>query len=278
MTTSEEDDDPYLRHFRRDPLPDAGVRILLLTDRPGDRAAAIIDPIADLLRSLGREVEARVESIAPDGFAHAIARGLAGAHLPLVLLTTADEPWTDAHLRPMVAEIDHCDHVIGRRPAPGWPGVRRWLASLPRRVVFAVPLPDVHSPCRLHRLGPLARIPLQSASSLVDLEILAKATFFGHLIADVDVPPLAATVHNRGSWADLRRLLKEPTFAVPSGPSEEAQGQREADHGPGREDGQRRGDVDHPGSLQDHPTQGAGHLGQGQGLDERLGGVGESLR
>ncbi len=66
----------------------------------------------------------------------------------------------------------------------------RWLASLPRRLVFAVPLRDVHSPCRLHRLEKLARIPFQSASSFLDMEILAKATFLGHLIDEVDVPPL----------------------------------------------------------------------------------------
>ena len=38
MTTSEEFDDPFLRHFQRDPLPDAGIRIILLTDLPADRA------------------------------------------------------------------------------------------------------------------------------------------------------------------------------------------------------------------------------------------------
>ena len=31
MTTSEEADDPFLAHFKRDPLPDAGIRVILLT-------------------------------------------------------------------------------------------------------------------------------------------------------------------------------------------------------------------------------------------------------
>ncbi len=40
----EEFDDPFLRHFRRDPLPDAGIRIVLLTDLPPDRAEEVIAP------------------------------------------------------------------------------------------------------------------------------------------------------------------------------------------------------------------------------------------
>ena len=47
MTTSEEFDDPFLRHFQRDPLPDAGIRIILLTDLHDDRAEAMIAPLAD---------------------------------------------------------------------------------------------------------------------------------------------------------------------------------------------------------------------------------------
>ena len=37
----------------------------------------------------------------------------------------------------------------------------------------------------------LAAIPLQSGSSFLDLEILAKATFLGHLLSEVEIPPLA---------------------------------------------------------------------------------------
>ncbi len=135
-----------------------------------------------------------------------------------MLVTTAEEPWTAAHLTPLLEAIDHCDHVIGRRPAGSWARFGRWLASLPRRLVFAVPLRDIHSPCRLHRLDKLAAIPLQSSSSFLDLEILAKATFFGHLIDEVDVPPIRGPIGSRGWWSDCRRLLRDPrfTFAVKS--------------------------------------------------------------
>ena len=45
MTTSEELDDPFSAHFKRDPLPGAGIRIILLDSIDGrarrarDRAA-----------------------------------------------------------------------------------------------------------------------------------------------------------------------------------------------------------------------------------------------
>ena len=46
------------------------------------------------------------------------------------------------------------------------------MAWLFRRLIFAVPLHDVHSPCRLHRLEKLQAISLQSESSFLDPEIL----------------------------------------------------------------------------------------------------------
>ena len=242
MTTSEEFDDPFLRHFQRDPLPDAGIRIILLTDLPPDRAEAVIAPLVECTRGHGaggrRPASSRSRRRAS---AARSTSGLAGRDLPLVLVTTADEPWTEAHLEPLLEAIDHCDHVIGRRPAEGWERCRRWLATWPRRLVFAVPLRDVHSPCRLHRLEKLAAIPLQSASSFLDIEILAKATFFGHLIDEVDVPALSGRVESRGRWSDLRRLLRHPSFVQPSGPAEEAQGQDEGDDRPGGEDRPGRG-------------------------------------
>src|SRR5690242_3748672 len=120
MTTSEELDDPFLRHFRRDPLPDAGIRIILLTEQPEGRAGPILAPLVDHLAAIGRAVETRIVAIEGRPLGAALARGLEGARLPLVLVTTAEEPWTEGHIRPLLEAIDHCDHVIGRRPAAGW--------------------------------------------------------------------------------------------------------------------------------------------------------------
>ncbi len=117
--------------------------------------------------------------------------------------------------------------LIGRRPAGDREQWSRWLKSLPRRLVFALPLLDIHSPCRLHRLEKLAAIPLQSASSFLDTEVLAKATFLGHLIDEVDVPPLRSLLRTAGRWSDWKQVFRHPLFKRVSGPAEEAQGQHE---------------------------------------------------
>ena len=41
MTTTEASDDPFAEHHRRDPLPNAGIRIILLTDSPGETATGV---------------------------------------------------------------------------------------------------------------------------------------------------------------------------------------------------------------------------------------------
>ena len=172
-------------------MPDAGIRIILLTDHcRRNLPKAIVCSLADLIAASGRPVERCVVSVGDDGLGRALERGLQGATLPLVLVTTAEEPWTKDHLEPLLEAINQCDHVIGCRPAGAGEIGSACPGLLVRRLIFAVPLHDVHSPCRLHRLDKLAAIPLQSASSFLDTEILAKATFLGHLIDEVDVPPL----------------------------------------------------------------------------------------
>jgi hypothetical protein len=119
MTTSEASDDPFLRHFHRQPLPDAGIRIILLTDSPPEQAEAVVAPLIEAIAAVGRSVEHRIVSVEGMDLRVALSQGLEGARLPLVLVTTAREPWTPAHLEPLLKAIDSCDHVVGRRPARG---------------------------------------------------------------------------------------------------------------------------------------------------------------
>jgi hypothetical protein len=248
MSTSEASDDPFERHRQRDPLPSAGIHIVQLTDSPGDAALAALEPLIQLIRELGRPVEWQI--VPRDrNLSQALDRGLAGASLPLVLVTTAREPWTQAHLVPLLTAIDHCDHVLGRRPAGVWETSVDWLLSLPRRLLFALPLWDIHSPCRLHRRDKLRRIPLQSASSFLEVEILAKATFLGDLIDQVDVPPLDGRIWSEGSWSDWRLVLLHPHLAPNSGPAEKPQSEREGDYGPRSQDEESRADLDQSGAV-----------------------------
>ncbi len=46
MTTSEEQD-PFSAHFKRDPLPGAGIRIVMLTKLPYEQAEAVIAPLSE---------------------------------------------------------------------------------------------------------------------------------------------------------------------------------------------------------------------------------------
>jgi hypothetical protein len=250
MTTSEAIDDPFASHIRRDPLPDAGIRIILFTDLPRNDADAVIAPLIEHIKAIGRPVEHRILDVEGSDLSSSLCRGLDSASFPLVLVTTASEPWTAAHLEPLLKAIDYCDHVVGRRPADGREQWTRRLKSLPGRLVFALPLLDVHSPCRLHRLEKLAAIPLQSSSCFLDKEVLAKATFLGHLIDEVDVPPLQGIRKAAGSWSDWNQIFRHPLFKRELSPAEEAQGQKECEEGPAGEDQQPAAHVHQAGALE----------------------------
>jgi hypothetical protein len=277
MSEPEELPDPFELHIRREPLPGAGVRVIVLSFGAAERARTVADSLVKLLSGCGRPADSRVVEVEGD-WRRAIERGLDDANAPLVLVTTAVEPWSRAHIEPLLEAIDRCDHVVGRRKAGLATRLGRRLSALWQRTIFAVPVQDVHSPCRLHRLEKLAVIPLQSRSAFLNIEILAKATFFGHLIDEVRVPPLATGTRPRMAWSDLSTVFRAPTFTrVSSGPSEDAQGDEKGDDSPGSEDDHGRGDVEPASPFEDHPAQGADELSQGEGLDERLSGGRESI-
>jgi hypothetical protein len=253
--SSHPEDDPFDRHFRREPLPGAGVRVVVLGVAE-ETAPAVGAAIVALLSRLGRGAELRVEQpTSPGGLGAAIERGYAGSAMPLVMVVTSPCPPVEAHLKPLLQAIDHCDHVVGKRRLDRFAALVRWLAALRWRALFAVPVKDVHAPIRLHRLEKLAAIPLQSASAFVDVELLAKATFLGHLIDEVAVPPLDAP-QPRIDRQDLRRVFQHPEFVRRSAPPEQAQGQPEGDDRPGGQDQERSGDGGEPGAFEHHPAQG----------------------
>jgi hypothetical protein len=285
---SHDENDPFAAHFHREPLPEAGVRVIQITELPEDAAQSVVAPLDLWFRSSGRAIELRVIRVdrATARLGEAIETALEGTSLPIVLITTAVEPWTSAHLEPLLQSINVCDHVLGRRPAGSWARVMRWVGGVPRRLVFAVPLVDVHSPCQLHRTEKLKAIPLESRSSLVDTEIVAKATFLGHLLGEVDVPALGGQTFRTGWWTDLARLLKRPRFRhretaseQGSGPLEDAQGQVERADGPGRQDGDGLEDVvlEEVCTVEDDQSKRADQLSKREGLDHGLNAGGEPL-
>ena len=142
----------------------------------------------------------------------------------------------------------------------------------------------MHSPCQLHRTEKLAAIPVQSGSSFLDVEVLAKATFLGHLLergrraAAARARSFAQAGGAISSTVLQRPLFRRPAAEPASGPAENAQGQVEGADGPGREDGDRLDDVgmEEAGPFEQDQPQGADELGQREGLDHVLGASGRT--
>src|SRR4051794_28665740 len=114
MSTDEslDEHDPFFAHFHREPLPGAGVRIILITEQPEESARLIVASVASALESAGRPVESRIITFDRDKMrlGQALEVAVADRVPPLVLVTTAIEPWSPAHLNPLLAAIDECDH------------------------------------------------------------------------------------------------------------------------------------------------------------------------
>src|SRR3954451_19222943 len=101
--TPDEPSDPFEAHFHRDPLPGAAVRVVVLAHAGAlavDLAGEVGRSLAALLARRGRHVEAVVVPAVGLDAQQALLEGLRGATAPLVLVTTALEPWTEAHLDP----------------------------------------------------------------------------------------------------------------------------------------------------------------------------------
>jgi hypothetical protein len=99
---------------------------------------------------------------------------------------------------------------------PGWLGVRRHLAWLGLRFVFALRYHDPLCPVRLFRRDILHRLPLQSRSAFVHVELLAKANFLGKIFGAEQVPLAVVPPKYRGDagklWRDMQRVMNHPDF------------------------------------------------------------------
>ena len=270
---------------KREPLPKAAVRVVVMAVEDAARAQGIGDGLVRLLSQRGRKATSVV--VRPDvhGWNRALEHGLLETDEPVVIVTSAVAPWSVGHLDPLLKAIDERDHAIGRRPRSFAGRVARWLVRWPYRFLFAVPVADVYSPLRIHRREALAKIPLQSASRLLDVEILAKATFFVQTIEEVDVPATCRRSPSGRSRATCPRSSRTRSSGRPtsrpegSGPAEPSEGQREGADGPGREDAQGDQDVavEQPRPFEHHPPEADQELGQGQRLDEGLDRLGEPV-
>ncbi|MFQ3594156.1 MAG: hypothetical protein SNJ82_13335 [Gemmataceae bacterium] len=99
---------------------------------------------------------------------------------------------------------------------PGWLGLRRHLAWLGLRFVFALRYHDPLCPVRLFRREILHRLPLQSRTAFVHVELLAKANFLGKIFGAEQVPLNVVPPRYRGDagamWRDMKRVMNSPDF------------------------------------------------------------------
>lgn len=259
--------DPFEAHAHREPLRNASVHVVVFHDASetgaDERVRSVATSLIELLKRRGRACETDFAELS-DASAW---EGLASrTSLPLTLLTHARVPWTAEHLDPLLDAIDRCDHVIGRRHLGAARLARGWFTGAAWRWVFAVPVLDVHSPCRLHRTERLREIPLQSSSSFLDVEVLAKATFLGHLIDEVSVPTLDA-IPRRFSLSDVRTVFQSPEFRhrprPGSGPPEDSEGEDEGADGPDPHHHEGQPDVAEPRAFENDRAQRVEELREG---------------
>jgi hypothetical protein len=184
-------DDEIGRALRRNSVAEAGIEVLVWDAGEPGHAEGIGKGLVQMIKARQRPAAFRLlPSRASEGEGPTLEAAIATATHDLILITSATRPWSAAHLDPLLEAIEKADHVVGRRPATWFARIRRRLGWAVRALVYAVPIVDLHSPCRLHRRAYLAQVPLQSESAFVDLELLAKATFLTQLITEVPVPAL----------------------------------------------------------------------------------------
>jgi glycosyltransferase involved in cell wall biosynthesis len=216
--------------------------ILLVDDGSTDETGAWADALA------GRYP--RLQVLHHDrrrGFGAALRTGIAAARHPLVFYTTCDRQYEPSDLKVLFDLINQVDLVTGIRvwqPVPGWlrflDGLYRRIARVvfgvplePRKVwlgwsglgrrllarwVFGLALQDVECAFRLFRRSVFVRTPLQSEGPFAQVEILAKANYcFWLAEAPVTYRPrgqggITGDDLPRRTWAEARRLFREPDF------------------------------------------------------------------
>ncbi len=269
-----DEDDPFARAIRRESRSGAGIDVLVWDAGDAERAERIGVGLVRLIEAERRSARMRILcSNAEEGQGATLRKAIEETSAPLILITTAIEPWTAAHLSPVLESVDRADHVLGRRPIRGAALWKARLHKLARTLVYSTPILDTTTPCRLHRREAIAAIPLQSESCYLEFEMLAKATFLGHLVEETPIPGLEADENprRRAMWAhDRADVWRRPIFriepaamaAVGSGPAKETEGQEEGDEGPGGENEDAGPDGGDTRALDDDGAKGGGELGE----------------
>jgi glycosyltransferase involved in cell wall biosynthesis len=149
------------------------------------------------------------------GYGASLRTGIAGSQHPLVLTVPADGTFRGVNLKLFLDEIDRADVVAGVRRGRSW--LRRQREDFWPWCFFGLRTTDPRCGLRLYRKSLFERFPIQSVSTFADVEILAKASFVGCLLSEVEVdgqPPTSPgpETAERSPTSDFWRVLSYPVF------------------------------------------------------------------
>ena len=168
---------------------------------------------------------------ARQGYGAALRTGLAAAQYPLCFYADCNNGYVAGDLQLLLEAIDQVDLVTGYRV---WAGpqprssLKEYFFRRLVRLVFGIKLKDIDCSFKLFRRAIFARIPIQSNSSFVHAEILAKANFLGCLMTEVPVsyhPLLGAGADSsslRERRAEAYQIFRNPDFGPAVLPDREA--------------------------------------------------------
>jgi glycosyltransferase involved in cell wall biosynthesis len=185
------------------------IEVLLIDDGSTDGTPKILEQQAAAwpkLRFCRRQ--------ASEGYGQALRLGLAEASAPLVFTLPVAAGFNPHVVSGFLTLIDEVDVVVGRRIGVcSW----AWLGSV-GWWLFGLSLRDPSCPVCLFRRKVLEKLPIQSKSSFVHLEILAKLNFLGVVMTEQEIEgPLRWRPDGDSSTtADFFTLWRKPQFREPA--------------------------------------------------------------
>lgn len=185
------------------------VDVLLIDDGSTDNTPHLLEQQAanwNKLRFCRRQTS--------EGYGQALRLGLAETTAPLIFTLPVAAGFNPNVLPGFLGNIDEVDVVVGRRTGvSSW----AWLGSV-GWWLFGLSLRDPTCPVCLFRRKVLERIPIQSKTSFVHLEILAKLNFLGVVMSEYEIegPPRWRPEADASTMGDFFTLWLNPQFREPA--------------------------------------------------------------